>query len=285
MKRRFRRIVCCVCGSTAAGLAVAVIAPLAPLADAQLLPAAAPAGYHIVQAHFPAPPGLFDAGGQAVCPTGTVVWGGGTGNDFQNGTINTSAFVGTTGWHSRVNNDAGSTESFEVDAICAKKPKLYTFVSHQFDDPAGAQAHGSLTCPTGTVLLSGSVLSDGDTTNVYLTSSFPNGPHTYTAFQENASSGDEPFSILALCAARPPGYAIVRVTQTASAGGGLVVPESYCASGASVIGGGIQIVSPRPAAIMSASLIGAGTTNAWLGVVQNEATVSVKVTAAVICAS
>jgi hypothetical protein len=282
MKRRLRRVMCCVGGCWAVGL---VLAPLAPIAGAQPQPAAAPAGYHIVQAHFPAPPGTFDAGGQAACPTGTVAWGGGTGNDFQNGTINTSAFVATTGWHSRVNNNAGSTESFEVDAICAKKPKLYTSVSHLFDDPAGLQAHGSVTCPTGTVLLSGSVLSEGDTTNVYLTSAFPNGPHTYTAYQKNGSTMDEPFSVSVLCAQKPPGYAIVRVTQTASGGGGLVVPESYCRSGASVIGGGMQIATPRPLAIMSASLVGAGTTNAWLGVVQNESPSSVNVTASVICAS
>jgi hypothetical protein len=258
---------------------------LASVAGAQPLRATAPAGYHIVQAQFSAPPGLFDAGGQAVCPTGTVVWGGGTGNDFQNGTINTSAFIGTTGWRARVNNNAGSTEGFEVDAICARKPKLYAFVFHQVDDPAGTQTQGSATCPTGTVLLSGSVLSDGDTTNVYLTSAWPNSQHTFSASQQNGSTGDEPFTVYALCAKRPPGYAIVRVTQTASGGGGLVVPESYCAAGASVIGGGMQIVKARPAAIMSASLVGAGTTNAWLGVVQDEAAASVKVTASVICAS
>lgn len=157
---------------------VAAIAPLAPSAGAQPLRATAPAGYQIVPAHFSAPPGTFDSDGQAVCPAGPVIWGGGTGNDFQNGTINTSVFVGRTGWEARVNNNAGSTESFEVDAICAKKPKQYTFASHQVDDPAGAQAHGSATCPTGTVLLSGSAQSDGDTTNVYLLGAWPNGLHT-----------------------------------------------------------------------------------------------------------
>ncbi len=271
--------------TAAVGLALLAIAWLASVASAQPLRATAPAGYQIVRSQFSAPPGLFDAGGQAVCPTGTVVWGGGTANDFANGTINTSAFLGSTGWHARVNNNAGSTEGFEVDAICAKKPKLYRFASNQVDDPAGAQAHGSATCPTGTVLLSGSVLSDGDTTNVYLLSASPSGPHSFTATQENASTSDEPFTVYALCAKKPPGYAIVRVTQTAAGGGGIVVPESYCASGSSVIGGGIQVVKARPAATMSASLVGAGTTTAWLGVVQNEAAASVKVTASVICAA
>ena len=267
-----------------AAVAVAISA-LAASANAQPFRATAPAGYQIVRAQLSAPPGLFDAGGQAVCPTGTVVWGGGTANDFQNGTINTSEFSGSTAWNVRVNNNASNAEGFEVDAICAKKPKLYTFASHLVDDPAGARVRGSATCPTGTVLLSGSVLSEGDTTNIYLVSAWPVSAHTFSAVQENASTGDQPFDVLALCAQKPPGYGIVRVTQTASGGGGLVVPESYCASGSSVIGGGIQVTKPFPAVDMSASLVGSGTTTAWLGVVQNEAAASVKVTASVICAS
>jgi hypothetical protein len=247
--------------------------------------ATAPAGYQIVRAHFSAPPGLFDSGGQATCPTGTVVWGGGAGNDFQNGTLNTSAFVGTSGWHARVNNNAGDTEGFEVDAICAKKPKLYKFVSHQIDDPAGAQVSGSATCPAGTVLLSGSVLSDGDTTNVYLTSAWPNSTLKFTAVQENQSTSDEPFTVFALCAAKPAGYQIVRVTQTASAGGGIVVPEPNCSPGRSVIGGGIQVAPRGPAAVMSGSFVGAGSTTAWIGIVQNTGTASTNVTASTICAA
>jgi hypothetical protein len=271
----------------AAGLTIAMAAPAFASAHQLAAPAAtAPAGYKIVRdTQFSAAPGMFDAGGQVSCPTGTVVWGGGVGNDFQNGTINTSGFVGSVGWHARVNNNAGSTEGFEIDAICAKKPSLYKTVNHQIDDPAGTQKSGSATCPTGTVLLSGSVLSDGDTTNVYLTSAWPNGQHKFTADQENGSSMDEPFTVSAICAKKPAGYSIVKVTQTAGSGGGIVVPESYCASARSVIGGGILVSTPSPAADISMSLVGSGTTNAWLGVVQNTGTTSVNVTASVICAS
>jgi hypothetical protein len=279
VKHWIRQVMCCVGGAALVGLAIASVA------GAQALRATAPPGYHVVQVQHTAPPGLFDAGGQAACPTGTVVWGGGTQNDYANSTINTSEFLGTTGWNVRVNNNAGNAQGFEVDAICAKKPSLYKFVSHQFDDPAGVQKTGSATCPTGTVLLSGSVLSEGDTTNVFLTSAWPNGQHKFSAVQWNGSASDEPFFVYALCAKKPPGYAITRVTQTAAALTGLVEPETYCPSGSSVIGGGIQVVNPNPAAIMSASLVGAGSTTAWLGLVKNTGTASVKVTASVICAA
>jgi hypothetical protein len=153
------------------------------------------------------------------------------------------------------------------------------------DDPAGTQRSGSVTCPTGTVLLSGSVLSDGDTTNVYLTSAWPNSVHTFTAVQENGSTSDEPFTVYALCAAKPAGYQIVRVTQTASASGGIVEPEPNCGSGRSVIGGGVHVAPPNPSVFISYSSVGANSTTAWLGVVHNTGTTSVNVTTSTICAS
>jgi hypothetical protein len=262
---------------------LAMAAPASSFAGAPR--ATAPPGYVIVRSHFTAPPGMFDSGGQATCPTGTVVWGGGAGNDFSNGTINTSEFAGTTGWNARVNNNAGDAEGFEVDAICAKKPKLYKFVSHQVDDPAGAQVSGSATCPAGTVLLSGSVLSEGDTSNVYLTSAWPNNTQKFTAVQENKSTSDQPFTVLVLCAAKPAGYQIVRVTQTVSGGNGIVEPEPNCSSGKSVIGGGIQIAPRGPTVDMSGSYVGAGSTTAWIGVVQNTGTTSSNVTGSTICAA
>ena len=84
-------------------VAAALLAVAAPASSFASMPrASAPAGYQIIRSQFTAPPGMFDSGGQVACPTGTVIWGGGVGNDFSNGTINTSEFVGTTGWNARL---------------------------------------------------------------------------------------------------------------------------------------------------------------------------------------
>jgi hypothetical protein len=135
------------------------------------------------------------------------------------------------------------------------------------------------------VLLSGSVLSDGDTTNVFLLSAWPNSVHQFTAVQENGSTSDEPFTVYALCAAKPAGYQIIRVTQTDAASTGIVEPEPYCQSGRSVIGGGIQVTPRHPSVRITFSSFGSGGTTAWLGVVYNTGLTSVNVTASAICAS
>jgi hypothetical protein len=266
-------------------LFLAVVVPASSFAGARVpgvTVATAPPGYQVVRTLFMAPPSMFDSGSQVACPAGTVVWGGGVENDFVNDTINTSAFLGSTAWQARVNNVDASTEGFTIDAVCANKPQLYKRVSHLVDDPAGAQTNGSATCPTGTVLLSGSVISFGDTTSVYLTSAWPSSSRKFTAYQENSSSTDQPFSVTALCAKKPAGYAIVNTTQSTS---GVGFVEKQCPTGTSVLGGGIRVASPEPAVTLSASSVGDNSTTAWAGVVNNGSTTTAQVTGYSICAS
>jgi hypothetical protein len=150
---------------------VAVVMPgVAVLSAVAVTPAfaaaTAPPGYRIVSTpDLAAPPSILNTTGQANCPTGTVPWGGGA--SLTNGfavpgtSINTSEPV-TGGWRARVNNASGTAQTFRVDVICAKKPKGYKVAFFSSDNPPHDDTPATVTCPTGTVVLSGGAFSTSD---------------------------------------------------------------------------------------------------------------------------
>ncbi len=247
--------------------------------------ATAPSGYVIERASFTVSSSPNTAAGQASCPAGRVVWGGGVGwEDFyDNDTLNTSEFAGTSEWFATVNNpDTGST-TFRVDAICAAKPKGYQSASTLVDDPAGMQTTGSATCPSGTVLLSGSVLSHGDTNSQYLTSEWPSSTRTFKVSQENAGTSDAPFDVTVLCAKKPAGYTLV-VAHTSAPPLQAGVPVAICPSGTSVIGGGVHVATPQ-ALVNPTDSIDDNNRTAWLAWVENGTAAAVAVSGYAICAA
>ncbi len=242
-----------------------------------------PAGYVRVSQTFAVSAGTFDSGGQLSCAAGKVAWGGGIGfvSAYANDSLNTSAIDGSAGWQGRANDPPGDPNTvLLVDLICAKKPRLYRMQSTLVDDPAGSQTSGSATCPTGTVLLSGSVISDGDTTSEYLTSAWPTNSKTFEAVQENQSTSDQPFDVLALCAKKPPGYVIVNVTATAPPGISSASP--ICPTGTVPIGGGIHVATPSPAIV---PLYNSVTTQGWVTETSNSTTSATQIASYAICAS
>jgi len=245
----------------------------------------APSGYVIERASFTVSGSPNTAAGQASCPAGKVVWGGGVGWEdfFDNDTLNTSEFAGTSEWFATVNNPDTSTTAFRVDAICAAKPKGYQSVSTLVDDPAGTQTTGSATCPSGTVLLSGSVLSHGDTNSEYLTSEWPSSTRTFTVSQENASTSDVPFGVAVLCAKKPAGYTLV-VAHASAPALQAGVPVAACPSGTSVIGGGVHVATPQ-ALVNPVASIDNNDHNAWLAYVENGTAATVAVAGYAICAA
>ncbi len=225
------------------GLAILVAGTATPAVAA----ATAPPGYHIVRtADIPAPPSILDTSGQANCPAGTVPWGGGA--SFDNGfaavgtSLETSEPVGGA-WRARVNNASGAAQTFRVDVICAKKPKGYKVAFAGSDNPPHAGTPVTVTCPTGTVVLSGGAFSTSDTTANLLTSAGPLGPHRYTAFMANTSNVDQQVTAFAVCGAKPPKYAIVSQSET-DVGVDDPALTPVCPTGTSVLGGGIQVVNP-----------------------------------------
>jgi len=219
--------------------------------------ATAPPGYHIVRtADIAAPPSTLDTSGQANCPTGTVPWGGGASFDNGFAAIGTSLETSepvTGGWRTRVNNASGTAQTFRVDVICANKPKGYRVAFAGADNPPHTDTPATVTCPTGTVVLSGGAFSTSDTTANLLTSAGPLGPHRYTASMANTSNVDQQVTTFAVCGAKPPKYAIVSQSETDM---GVDDPAltPVCPTGTSVLGGGIQVANPGSDIAIAGSL-------------------------------
>ena len=252
--------------------------------------ATAPPGYVIEAAPVLAPQSALDTGGSVSCPAGTATWGGGSYFSAYSPpvSINTSEWNGAVpgGWVVRLNNPQAYTAHAGVEAVCAKKPRKYTLAYTRVDDPAGAQAGGVATCPTGTVLLSGGVGSTADAATVYLTSARPISARKFRAYQQNGSSSDQPFFVQALCAAKPPGYARTSASSTIPAPSGnapnLGFAAAACPTNTSAIGGGFGVSPPNPAVIPYSS---SPETHEWDVSVDNTTTAAQTFTAYAICAA
>ncbi|HSS56295.1 MAG TPA: hypothetical protein VLK79_16745 [Gaiellales bacterium] len=213
--------------------AVVIVAATGTSAVAATTPTKPPGYKRVFTDPIPIPSSQFDFGGQATCPLGTVLWGGGAG--FSGGfaghgeNINSSAPAGTS-WRARYNNSGPTLgDHFAVEAICAKQPVGYTVAFSTADNPAHSQSAAVATCPTGTVLLSGGGQSTADTADVLQLSAFPLGPHRFKVVMWNGSNGDQRLSAFAVCGKQPPRYLITNSTSTdlggpANDSGGVVCP-------------------------------------------------------------
>lgn len=247
--------------ATAALLSAAVAAVASPAAAARHSSAAIsahqPPGYVIIASEpAGAPPSAFNSGAFATCPAGTVVWGGGVaflGSADANLTVSTSNPNGSGGWAARVNNTGTTAAQFEVDAICANKPKGYQIVSSMADNPAGTQSHSTATCPSPNVLLGGGTLSTADQVGAIVTSAWPRGPAKFTGYMYNGTTSDANFIVYAICGHKPAGYKI-------ASNGFAVDPDStaedgiLCPTGTSTLDGGAQAQDHVPAVQVSGSL-------------------------------
>ncbi len=242
----------------AAAAAVASPAAAAPHSSAAIN-ASHPPGYEII-ASGPegAPPSTFTSGTFATCPAGTVVWGGGVtflGSPDFNLTVNTSNPNGSGGWAARVNNTGTTSEQFEVDAICANKPKGYQIVSSTVDNPAGTQSHSTATCPSPNVLLGGGTLSTADQVGAIVTSAWPRTSAKFTGYMDNATTSDANFIVYAICGHKPSGYTIVS-SGAALGPDSALVDGIACPTGTSALDGGAQAPAHVPAVQVSASIDG-----------------------------
>ncbi len=246
--------------ATAALLFAAAAAMASPAAAARHSPAAIsahqPPGYEIIASGAGAPPGAFNSGAFATCPAGTVVWGGGVaflGSPDANLTVNTSNPNGSGGWAARVNNTGTTEAQFEVDAICANKPKGYQIVSSTVDNPSNTQSHSTATCPSPNVLLGGGTLSTADQVGAVLTSAWPRGSAKFTGFMYNGTTSDANFIVYAICGHKPAGYKIASndfvVDPDSTAEDGIL-----CPTGTSALDGGAQALDHIPAVQVAGSI-------------------------------
>lgn len=271
-------------GVTAASAAARV----AVGSDDRVTTASQPPKYVIESLGFSVPQGAFDTTGTVSCPTGTATWGGGVEfNSFErDASINTTEWDESTpgGWITRLNNPDPLTDTASVYAVCAKQPSGYEWVSHETDDPAGTQAFGVVSCPADKVILSGSVLSTGDTSNIYLIAARPVSAREFRAGQWNGSSTDRPFFVDALCAAKPPGYARTSGSATATPGAESAT-FAACPSATKVIGGGFGYSAAGPSVLTNASIPASNSQGSfWDVIAENLSATTETVTAYAICA-
>jgi hypothetical protein len=249
------------------GIAAAALLPAAAVA-AMASPAAAarhssaaisadhPPGYQIITSGpTNAPPSAFNSGAFATCPAGTVVWGGGVafiGVPNLSLTVSTSNPNGSGGWAARVNNTGTTTAQFEVDAICANKPKGYQIVSEMVDNPSAAQSDATATCPSPDVLLGGGTLSTADQVGAVLTSAWPRSSAKFKGYMYNGTSSDANFIVYAVCGHKPADYKFT--SNSSSLGPGVLEDGLVCPTGTSVLDGGVQVPDHDPAVQLSGSI-------------------------------
>jgi hypothetical protein len=179
------------------------------------------------------------------CPTGTVLWGG--GSTFLGSGFSTAAVVagsspfdnsGSGGWIAKVENPSSTTLDYRASVVCAAKPSGYKIKISTFPDPAGAVLSDNVTCPAKTVLLSGGGFSVANALGVFLTGLWPRTSTTFSVGIANTTGSASTFRVVAVCGKKPAGYKIVTTKGTADPG--MTFAGASCAKGTSVIGGGIN---------------------------------------------
>jgi hypothetical protein len=132
-------------------------------------------------------------------------------------------------------------------------------------------------------LFSGGTLSTADTTDVQLLSAWPLGPARFKSVMWNGSATYQQLTTFAICGHRPAGYAITSATGSDTGGPDTLTGGAQCPAGTSILGGGIHVISPRPAVTLGASLDEPSTQ--WLSEVVNSATEPATATIYAICAA
>ncbi len=245
----------------------------------------APPGYlRVVGAPGDAPSGALDTGAETACPPGTVVWGGGaalTGGIPSAGTDLNTSVPGGSGWRARFNNTSGRTVQFRVDAVCAAEPAGYTVRFATADNPPGQLSGALAVCPAGTVLLSGGTLSTADTADVLVVNAFPRSTTAFRSVVWNGSPVAHRLTSFAVCAARPPRYALISQRSTAT-GPTTIASGAQCPTGTVATGRGVKVVGPRPEIAIGASLAEPATQ--WLSEVVDTVPGPVRTTTYALCA-
>ncbi len=204
---------------TVAAVAAAVFAGTATASAATTSTArvrpAMPPGYTVVVTRNVAAPNGRQSEGYVLCPTGTVVLGG--GEDLAGGldaTVNSSWPGSSTSWDAEVNNSTGSATTFDVWAVCANQPKGYLIVNSTASNPPGTESAAGVACPTGLGLkvLGGGGWSNAGSVDVNMSSSWPvttTKPTTasWRVEENNTSTFAATVEAFAICG-KEPGYVI-----------------------------------------------------------------------------
>jgi hypothetical protein len=246
--------------------------------------ATAPPGYTRVVNSPLDNPALSKSAGIATCPAHKVMWGGGTANldgDPPAVTLHSTSPHGSTAWRGSISNVSGTDSKFEVAVTCAAKPARYRIVSKAFANPSSTESHATVTCPANTVVLSGGVETTSTSVDTVVTNAWPKSSTQFVAWVSNGSTTNATDHVLAVCAARPPGYSLRSVASSDPPGTGVAIAQA-CPINTSVIGGGASSSIKTPAFTLFALAPGSRTT--WDTQITNSGATAAIVTAYIICA-
>lgn len=246
--------------------------------------ATAPPGYTRVVRSPLDNPALSKSAGIATCPAHKVMWGGGTANldgDPPAVTLHSTSPHGSAAWRGSISNVSGTDSKFEVVAVCAAKPARYRIVSKAFANPPSTESHATVTCPANIVVLSGGVETTSTSVDTGVTNAWPRSNSQFVAWVSNGSVVNATDHVLAVCAARPPGYSL-KSLSVSNPGATEDSIGQACPINTSVIGGGASSSIKTPAFTLFA--LAPGSRTVWDTDITNSGATAAIVTSYVICA-
>jgi hypothetical protein len=236
--------------------------------------------YRLASSYFFAPNGEQSAG-TAVCPTGTVVLGGGAvylGEPSLSANINSSWPESDTTWEADLDNGSGSELEYQVFAICADTPLDYAIVSSaSVSNPAGTDSTAYAQCHGATSILGGGGISSSYDTSVNMESSFPVQSLYPTSYRwqlnmNNDSGQDASEAAYAICG-KVRGYQYVVGSEGTSPAGQQATDYADCPSGTFVTDGGVEVIYDAITGVLQVNIGGEDADNdlysAWINYVNN----------------
>jgi hypothetical protein len=137
--------------------------------------------------------------GDAACPSGTFVIGGGVKSSSTLQQAVNSSYTGNgLDWLVFENNRDTAAHGMHVYAVCGKTSDTVV-QSSQVPSPGGVQASGSVACPAGEVALSGGVSSVSIDLYTDLNASAPTATG-WKVTMDNVTSSATDFTVYAICA-------------------------------------------------------------------------------------
>jgi hypothetical protein len=165
--------------------------------------AVAPRKYTVVESSAFTSPADGQAEGTVSCPANTVVLGGGSLSNSGSVAVNLNSTLpnASTSWRADQNTNTSTSSTFEVFAICGKQRRKWAIVSgSSVPNPPSSQTLATVTCPAGTVPLSGGGYSSSASPAVDLNSTAPIS-HGWEVYEDNTSGAGTPdIQAWAVCA-------------------------------------------------------------------------------------
>jgi len=253
------------------------------------LPSAMPPKYVVVNSGSLASVTGTQTRGSAVCPANTVPYGGGVFVGATSLTVNVNSSIPTgTGWIADVNNASGSSTSFTVYAVCAKRNSWWSIVtSSAVTVNASGQARASVSCPTGAKIMGGGGFSNSGSTSVNQNSSFPvksgsgkSATFSWFVDENNASTAPSSVTAYAVCG-HAKGYTFVAGTSVSNPAGAQTEATATCPSGKVPMGGGVFSSSGSVSVNTNTTY---PLSSGWAGFENNASTGTATVTTFAVCA-